>query len=166
MWFFFTILVPDMSHHNHFTALFPGPSGWAGARRELLDFMVQGKINRGRHSNHPAGRHSIRLTSAQLHHSWHTTTTTTIILLPFVWDYLGEPVPEKTFTHPPPLSTSSLIYLLVWSPPRRIPYISSPSQCLIFATHAYTEQPLQINDFITLFMLPFMSLHFLCTHFW
>jgi len=36
-------------HHNRFTALFPGPSGWAGARRELLDFMVQGKINRGRH---------------------------------------------------------------------------------------------------------------------
>jgi len=24
---------------------FPGPPGWAGARRELLDFMVQGKIN-------------------------------------------------------------------------------------------------------------------------
>jgi len=24
--------------HNHFTALFPGPPGWAGARRELLDF--------------------------------------------------------------------------------------------------------------------------------
>ena len=35
--------------HNHFTALFPGPPRWAGARRELLDFMVQGKINRGRH---------------------------------------------------------------------------------------------------------------------
>jgi len=47
-------------HHNHFTALFPGPPGWAGTRRELLDFMVQGKINRGRHINHPAGRHSIR----------------------------------------------------------------------------------------------------------
>ena len=31
-----------------------------GARRELLDFMVQGKINRGRHTDHPAGRHSIR----------------------------------------------------------------------------------------------------------
>jgi len=30
------------------------------ARRELLDFMVQGKINRGRHTDHPAGRHSIR----------------------------------------------------------------------------------------------------------
>ena len=26
-------------HHNRFTALFPGPPGWAGARRELLDFM-------------------------------------------------------------------------------------------------------------------------------
>jgi len=41
-------------------ALFPRPPGWAGARRELLDFMVQGKINRGRHTDHPAGRHSIR----------------------------------------------------------------------------------------------------------
>ena len=47
-------------YHNRFTALFPGPPGWAGARRELLDFMVQGVINRGRHTDHPAGRHSIR----------------------------------------------------------------------------------------------------------
>ena len=47
-------------HHNRFTALFLGPPGWAGARRELLDFMVQGKINRGRHTDYPAGRHSIR----------------------------------------------------------------------------------------------------------
>ena len=46
--------------HNRFTALFLGPSGWAGARRELLDFMVQAKINRGRHTDHPARRHSIR----------------------------------------------------------------------------------------------------------
>ena len=35
--------------------------GWAGARRELLDFMVQGKINRGRHTDRPAGRHSIQI---------------------------------------------------------------------------------------------------------
>jgi len=35
--------------HNRFMGLFPGPPGWAGARRELLDFMVQGKINRDRH---------------------------------------------------------------------------------------------------------------------
>jgi len=46
-------------HHNHFTALFPGPPGSAGARRELLVFMVQEKINRGRHTDHPAVRHSI-----------------------------------------------------------------------------------------------------------
>jgi len=50
----------DSYHHNRFTALFPGPPGWAGARRELLDFMVQGEINRGGHADHPAGRHSIR----------------------------------------------------------------------------------------------------------
>jgi len=47
-------------HHDRFMALLPGPSSWAGARRELLDFMAQGKINRGRHTNHLAGRHSIR----------------------------------------------------------------------------------------------------------
>ena len=29
---------------------FPGPPGWAGARKEPLDFTVQGKINRGRHT--------------------------------------------------------------------------------------------------------------------
>ena len=46
--------------HSHFMALFPGPSGRAGARRELLDFVVQGKINKGRHTDHPARRHSIR----------------------------------------------------------------------------------------------------------
>jgi len=36
------------------------------------------------------------------------------------------------------LSMSSLIYLLVWSPPPHIPYISLPNQCLLFATHAHT----------------------------
>jgi len=48
------------THHNRFTALFLGLPGWASARRELLDFMVQGKISRGRHTDYPAGRHSIR----------------------------------------------------------------------------------------------------------
>ena len=47
-------------HHNRFAALFPWPPRWASAGRELLDFMVQGKINRGRHTDHPAGRHSIQ----------------------------------------------------------------------------------------------------------
>jgi len=56
--------------HNHFTALFSRPHRWASASRELLDFMVQGKINRGR-----ADTPTIRLgatpsgpTSAHLHH--------------------------------------------------------------------------------------------------
>ena len=50
-------------HHRTpqpFYTLFPGPPRWASARRELLDFMVQGKINWGRHTDHPAGRRSIR----------------------------------------------------------------------------------------------------------
>ena len=41
-------------------ALFLGPPRWAGAGREPLVFMVQGKINKGRHIDHPAGRNSIR----------------------------------------------------------------------------------------------------------
>jgi len=34
--------------------------------------------------------------------------------------------------------TSSLVYLLVWSPPPHIPYISSPNLCLLFATYTHT----------------------------
>ena len=49
---------PPLPHH--FYALFPAPPGWACARREPLDFMMQGKINRGWHTDHPAGCHSIR----------------------------------------------------------------------------------------------------------
>jgi len=56
----FRLLPSALHHHNHFTVLFPGPPGWASARRELLDFMVQGKTNRGKHIDHPARRHSVR----------------------------------------------------------------------------------------------------------
>jgi len=47
---------------------FPGPPGSAGARKELLDFMVQEEINRGRHTDHPAGCHSIWTKQCPLHH--------------------------------------------------------------------------------------------------
>jgi len=98
--------------------------------------------------------------------------TITTVLRPFVWDYPGEPVPEKALTHPPSWS-SSLYQLLpsttihsilpvqitclaiflhnlsphplwstswsgLWSHPPHIPYISSPNQCLLIATHART----------------------------
>ena len=58
--------IPKDPHHTTTVVLrlFPWPPGWDGARRELLDFMVQGKINRGRHTNHPDGRHSIRPTNS------------------------------------------------------------------------------------------------------
>jgi len=54
--FLITFGIQNTHIHKRFTALFPGPPG---ARRELLDFMVQGKINRGRQRDHQAGRHSI-----------------------------------------------------------------------------------------------------------
>jgi len=54
-----TLLTPDTT--TILRPFFRDHPGWAGARRELLvDFMVQGEINRGRHTDHPAGRHSIR----------------------------------------------------------------------------------------------------------
>jgi len=53
---------PSLNHtniHNRFTAIFLGLPGWSGARRNLLlDFMVQGKITWGRHTDNPAGCHS------------------------------------------------------------------------------------------------------------
>ena len=67
-WLLSHVILQHHHHHNRFMALFPGPCGWAGARRELLDFMVQGKINRGSHTDHPAGRHSIRTNHSHLHH--------------------------------------------------------------------------------------------------
>jgi len=39
---------------------------------------------------------------------------------------------------PQPLSKFSLVYLLAWHPPLHTPYISSPTHCLLFATHANT----------------------------
>jgi len=53
------LLLTVHTHTQPFYGPFPGPPGWAGTRRELLDFMVQGKSNRGRHADHPAGHHSI-----------------------------------------------------------------------------------------------------------
>jgi len=39
----------------------PGQPRWAGASRQLpLDFMVLGRITRGRHTNNPGGHHSFR----------------------------------------------------------------------------------------------------------
>ena len=58
--FYCTVCNKRFTFYNHFTALFPGPPGWAGGRRELLDFVVQGMINRGRYTDHLDGHHSIR----------------------------------------------------------------------------------------------------------
>jgi len=67
-------------HHNHFTALFPGPPAkqrqWASARRELLDFMVQGKINGGRHTVVVTGRLQLVISHCFLYFCicyWNTT---------------------------------------------------------------------------------------------
>ena len=43
-------------------------------RRELLDFLVQGKINRRRYTDHPAGRHSIQTNQCPLPPSPHIFT--------------------------------------------------------------------------------------------
>jgi len=57
-------------HHNRFTALSPGPPGWAGARRELLDFTVQGKgrLTKADTPTIRLGAIPSALTSAHLHH--------------------------------------------------------------------------------------------------
>ena len=59
-----------------FYGSFAGPPALAGARRELLDSTVQGKINRGRHIDHPARRHSIRTKQCPPPPSLHTSHST------------------------------------------------------------------------------------------
>jgi len=56
---------------TRFTALFPGPPGWASARRELLDFMVQGRLTEADTVTIRLGATPSRLTSAHLHHPPH-----------------------------------------------------------------------------------------------
>jgi len=67
---------------NHTTTVllpfFRESPGWARARRKLLlDFMVLGRITRGRHTDNPGGRHSI-WTIQQ------STSVNPIIFMPFV----------------------------------------------------------------------------------
>jgi len=45
---------------THFTAPFLGLPGWAGARRNLLGFMVQGKITEADTQYNPVGHYSVR----------------------------------------------------------------------------------------------------------
>jgi len=48
---------------HHTTVLWPFSRDHLGEpvpQENFWTFMVQGKINRGRHTDHPAGRHSIR----------------------------------------------------------------------------------------------------------
>ena len=125
-------------------------------------------------------------------HQFKLERTTTTVLRPFVWDCLGEPLPEETLTHPPSWSSSSLYQLLpstmirsillvqitclaiflhnlsprpIWSsswfssPPRHIPYISSPNQCLLFAAHGHTIA----TCFAVVSMLYYLFLVFLST---
>jgi len=56
-------------HHNRFTALFPGPPRWVGARRELLGFMVQGRLTESDTLTIRLVATPSRLTSAHLHRS-------------------------------------------------------------------------------------------------
>ena len=39
---------------------FSGTTRVSRCQKRTLEFMVHGKINRGRHTDHPAGRHAIR----------------------------------------------------------------------------------------------------------
>jgi len=71
----------DNKPSQPFYGPFSGPSGWAGARRELLDFMLQGKINRGRHIDHPAGCHFIQTNQCPPPPSPHLTTKSAIYYL-------------------------------------------------------------------------------------
>jgi len=91
---------------------------------------------------------------------------TTTVLQPFVWEYQGELVSEETFTtHSYPDHQPSFTCFIHLSANSR--FALTPISTLVHPVPVTGfTQPLQINVFITLYMLPFIPLHFLCTHFW
>jgi len=69
-----------MNYHHHTTTILPLRPFFQDHSGDPVteENLVQGKINRGRHTNHPDGHHSI-VTSAHLHHSPNELTTEQII---------------------------------------------------------------------------------------
>jgi len=64
---------PDLqppAHHNRFTAHFPGPPGWAGARKEVLEWTLwcKGRLTEADTPIIRLGATPSSLTSAHLHH--------------------------------------------------------------------------------------------------
>jgi len=57
---FETFLTPIYTTTTVLRPLFRDHPGEPVPEEKLLDFVVQGKINRGTHTDHPDGRHSIR----------------------------------------------------------------------------------------------------------
>jgi len=55
-------------HHNHFTALFPRPPGWVGARRNFWTLWCKGRLTEADTLTIWLGNTPSGLTSAHLHH--------------------------------------------------------------------------------------------------
>ena len=96
-------------NNNHFMAICPGLPGWAGTRR----------------NTHPPTILTIiqSLSASSIYHDPQHPPCSNYVL-------------GNLFAQP--LSMSFLVYLLVWSHPPHIPYISSPNQRLLFTAHAHT----------------------------
>ena len=75
---------------------------------------------------------------------------------PFVWDYLGEPVPEDTFTHPPSWSSSNLYQLL----PSTIIHDILPVQITCLATFLHNLSPCPLWSTSDLEPFTSYSIHF------
>jgi len=58
-------LVPETTTTAVLWPFFGDHPGEPVIEEKVLDFMVQGKFNRGRHTDHPAGRQSIRTNQCQ-----------------------------------------------------------------------------------------------------
>jgi len=97
------------NNNNRFTALCPGLHGWASTRRNIHPPPILIIIQ--------------SLSASSIYNDPQHPPGSNYVL-------------GNLFAQP--LSMSSLVNLLVWSPPPHIPYISSPNQCLLFVAHANT----------------------------
>jgi len=83
------------NHHNRFTALFPVPLGWAGARRELRTLWCKGRLIEADTLTIRLGATPSGLTSAHLHHppfvllqNWQTAVNIWQCCIVVLWNSL------------------------------------------------------------------------------
>ena len=123
-----TLTLAPPHHHLRFTALFPGPPGRAGARRELLTLWCKGRLTEADTPTIRLGATPSGLTSAHLHHLPHFSPSTKNNLTIMIISYIQvvkiidiRPHRRHTWTVQSYSLGRAIYYMLLWDHPNPYP---------------------------------------------